>query len=301
MRALIQTGHKYDQDITGFTNALADVGIQCMVWNESKLSAFATFEECKPDIFIGSTSLMTRAASKCLAQYKPKIALFAEDKPEFEVSPDVVMSYGVIDNDLCSNAIKLCINPCVNMSVITNPEQDASLHCEVLYVGGYNSPLRPQINKFILPLAHDYKLRVFGPGAWPIPHALGNVHYPNVKNIMRNADLYVYLSNSDDDLSWNPFVSMSVGTPVLTNNKKLLNLFNNYGILNFAFELGGTMDISTLISASQVNRKEMLEAGRDIVYNHHTNYHYANYVLKHLGIDKKSELMAALAKRVNNE
>lgn len=295
MRALIQTGHKYDQDLTGLTNALADIGVKCMLWNESKMSAFGVFEECKPDFFIGAESLLSRATAKCLEKYKPKIALYVDGESKFEVKPDAIMSYGVISADKYNDSAKLCINPCVNMSVVTNSSLDPYLHCEVLYVGGYNTPLRPLVNTVVLPLAHDYKLRVFGPGAWPIPQALGNVHYPNVKNIMRNADLYVYLSNSDDDLSWNPFVAMSVGTPILTNNKRLANMFNQNGL--FA-HLVRECDISNVLEESKVNREACLKIGRDYIYGNHTNYHYTDFILKHIGIDKTSELMDALAKRI---
>lgn len=301
MKALIQTGHRYDQDMAGFTNALAEVGVECMLWSESKVSAFAAFDECKPDMFVSSTGLMTRALTKCFDKYKPKVALFVDEPCEFEVKPDVVMSYGVIDADKYNDSKKLAVYPCVNMNVVTNPKEDPSLKCEVLYVGGYNTAVRPLINKYVVPLAQDFKLRIYGPGNWIVPNALGTIYYGNVKNAMLNADSFIYLSNSDDDLSWNPFVAMSVGTPVFTNNKKILELFNSAEKdLDFAFEIGKS-DISEVIRTCRDSKLEMFMKGRFFVYENYTNYHYADFILKHLGYDYTTKLLDSLRKRVNNE
>lgn len=297
MNAIIQTGHRFDQDMTGVANAFVDAGIRCMMWSEANRSAFSVFEEVKPDIFIGATSLLTRALRKCLEAHKPKTAMFVDEENEAKDIPEQVsllMSYNILQGETSPNIPRLKLWPCVNINVSLGHKEDDSMKSEILYVGGFNGPTKPLINKYIIPLAQDYKLRIFGTGGWTLPNCLGILSYANMKNAMFNTKLYAYLTGQEDDLSWGPFQAMMAGVPTITNNKNIIKLFSNYHP-NLVYEFGHD-DISEILA----NKEDLAAIGFEAVTKNHTNYHCAFNLLKGLGIDEGERLFKALDKRIQN-
>lgn len=273
----MQTGHRYEQDISGMANVLVEKGHKCMIWSENSMSAFAAFRECQPDVFIGSTGLLTRAISKCIDQFKPKTALYVDSKEVvLPKNVNLLMAYDVIDAELGPDVLKAKLTPCINMHVSQNPKEDSLLKSEVLFTGNYNSPDRTLINRYVIPLAHDYKLKVFGPGNWPIPNALGRVSLDNMKNVVYNAGVYIYLTSNQNEFSWNPLQAIMYGVPVMTNNEALKKL-------NLPFIYDISDDISNILKNS--NRESQAKAGKDLILNGYTNYDYTSNIFKGLGYE----------------
>jgi hypothetical protein len=292
MRVLIQIGHQAEQDYTALTNALSDIKVQTCVWNERAVPTFEIFESFKPDVFIGASSLVTRSIVKCVEQYKPKTALFL-DKKELAFAPDLIFSNKIIDAEIVPEIPRLKVYPCVNLNVALNAAKDESFDAEIVYIGSYRTE-RELINRYILPLADDYKLRIYGYGAYPIPCALGIIEYSNIKHALYNSIIYIYLTKNEEDYTWNPLLSMMVGTRVVTNNASLLRDFSSDYITDIK-----DCDISELIQIEHPHMKEQRrEKGQAWILGNCTNYHYANSILSNLGIDLDSKLSAALAERI---
>jgi hypothetical protein len=307
MNILVQVGYNADQEMTGVVNALRDAGQDVVTWSEKDIPAFNIFEDIKPGVFIGSAKLASRAIKKCLIKYKPKAAIYVDStKPEdYEnLKPDLLFSEvdKIISDELMPDVRRLSIYPSINMSVSMNPVANTKLNTDVVFVGSYHPTNRHNIHKYIFPLAESKlcSFRIYGHGEWPMPNALGILEYANIKNVMYNAKLYLYLTPNDTDFTWNPLLSVSVGTQVLTNSKKTYEtLGSDYIKLIGDNYLEQVKDL--LVNYNDDSKQARLRLGKDIIYGSYTNYHLAQSIMSSLDINLETKLQNALVKRIKND
>jgi len=195
----------------GWKNALTPCEWQ--PWDRKVKSTFDAFSEFEPDVFIGHSTEIDRALTKCVkARPKMKVVLKAgnfgpinekidpeeypihlADQEEFKKVADFVDAVGsdrvVLFNFYHPKRMEetmgfwreqgiptISQQPAADVTLYYPEDMDVDLHCDVAFVGGYWPYKARQIDPYLLPLCHPvgkYNIKIFGNQPWPVPQYMG--------------------------------------------------------------------------------------------------------------------------------
>src|SRR5206468_5276417 len=128
-------------------------------WEPLAKPAFDVFDEVEPHLFI-RTLPDDRATSKCVAA-RPRMKVVDQFDP----------------------------TPAGDTFLFGPGEPDPNLTCDFAYIGDYRPGKEALLNSYLLPLAAEGSLKVFGSGPWPIPEYLGPVTDETARLIYCSAKL----------------------------------------------------------------------------------------------------------------
>jgi hypothetical protein len=214
--------------------AFKESGHQFKMWNPRTKSAFDTFDENEPDIFIGDVREVTRGVAKCLSEYQVPTALYS---PEFsQLDEDVINSVKQLKSELNRPDLIFSFDtkgldnwhnlgfhtqhiPAAADPLLFKHEQGrAGWGADIAYVGNYNE----KAARFLLPLCHEnkYRLCIFGDDGWPVINNVGQPESKTLPRIYNNTLSCLSFDKNDDS----PFNAALCGAVCLTNYDNMLGL-----------------------------------------------------------------------------
>jgi hypothetical protein len=217
-----QSAHYWQR--LGLARAFSSVGNEVVMWDTSKKSAYDSFDEFEPDLFIGQTYNVTPALIKCIKQ-RPliKVALKASDygylnsktdpnspivrvteeerklvdELRFEIFDNLVLFIhyhpdylNYTHNGWAAEGYR--IEASMNAADLFdyyNGEVREEYKCDIGFCGGYWPYKSQTLNKYILPLCSSfkYKVKIFGNGHWPVPQYHGFIQTEDLKYLFKSA------------------------------------------------------------------------------------------------------------------
>lgn len=216
-----------------WVNAFRAYGIDAVMWDCKKVSAFDAFDTFEPDLFLGQSYNLTESLLKCIYE-RPhlKVALRAGDWGDHEDSVDK-SKYNIL---YCSEAEKQILKKlkeetgkpdfvhihykqediskthnnfasigidvkslmmCADTLTYGGSSFDNALSCDMGFVGGYWPYKGIVINDYLFPLLNnvgEYKVKIFGNQPWPVNQYCGLIKDHKVKDLFRSASISPNLS-----------------------------------------------------------------------------------------------------------
>lgn len=216
----------------GWRNALQPCEWQ--PWDRNVKSTFDAFNEFEPEIFIGHSTEIDRALTKCVkARPNLKVVLKAgnfgpineqidiEEYPIHNVTEEEFKQVTDFANEVGNERVFLFnlyhpkrieetmgfwmsaslnvlpIQPAADVTLYYPDEKDMHLACDVAFVGGYWTYKARQIDPYLLPLCHPlgkYNIKIFGNQPWPVPQYMGTCAIDIERALYNSAQVCVNIS-----------------------------------------------------------------------------------------------------------
>jgi hypothetical protein len=238
------TAHYYIRK--GWAQAFTYAGHDTVIWNIKEKPAFEAFRDFEPDILITQTYNLDRAIIKNIEsrphmfvamrtgeyssysdQYKNVYPILNASEEEVSLIRELRSSTGN-PNFLFSHYHQDDINithkkwdvPCVGLMNAANlfdyvkGKEKEEYKTDLCFVGGYWPYKAKTLDRYILPLCKDYKIRIFGNQPWNINKYYGFIPQEEEKHVLKSAKicLNVHEKHSQDlgyDVIERPFKLMS--------------------------------------------------------------------------------------------
>jgi hypothetical protein len=277
----------------GWANILKKNGHEFNFCNINKKPVFDAFDECDPDLFIGTVTDITRGVATCLTEFKIPAILYSPPYLSLEEidiecvqqlrkdcgQPELIFNFA--DNKSLNQSlggwskegfkIKNILRA-ADTTLFNYTKPKPEFEADVAYVGNFT----PHVIPYIFPLCHNtpYSVRIFGTGSWPIVNYLGQVDRKNVHEIYASSKISLSISPPNDiEPDGEVFNIIASGGFCLANNfpEDILKIekFSNKE------ELQNLVDQYTASPAKNQLRQQVLE--------NHTYAHRLQHLLKVLG------------------
>ena len=219
MKIAIASNQDFSSIELGWARAFEYAGHKVALWTPSTKPAFDFFSEVEPDLLYIHTRSLDRATVKniiprpnlrlmlwgshygsfdteidrqahghMLATEQEKVAVETIRKYRQDVNfifAPYTDSWVWATHDRWENLglTPIGLLPAADHFVYSNGVFDASLECDVVFIGKFHQSYAP----LLLPLCREMRCKFFGPDGWPVAQYLGNVHPQSVKNILASA------------------------------------------------------------------------------------------------------------------
>lgn len=257
MRILCQVGRERDRAIyDGWRRVFEAAGHTFTLWEPGK-PAFDAFDESAPNLFV-ETSPRSRGVQRCLDERLVPVVDRRDPQPAFDMflfdRPD-------------------------------SPQYGGSLNCDLAYVGNYRSDKADLLERYVMPLAERFRLKVFGREPWPLNEYLGPVREETLPCIYRSARVCLNVSGQPR-FPERVYQILGVGGVCLSSPTPCPGL----SVLPVAMaEPDGFHDEVRDLLEDERRRRAMSEQGVRMVLGHHTYFHRVAEMLAEVGMFREAE------------
>lgn len=319
---------------TGIARAFSAAGHEVVIWDVNQKPANDAFDEMEPDLFLGQTYNTTRSVAQAI-QERPqmKVIMKAGDwgplgdsipKDEFGVlmasetekdmilrlyeetgKPDYLHIYyhplfvkdthgGWMENGIPVYSHMLA----ADVFDYTNGQEMEEFKSDLAFVGGYWPYKAQNIDKYLIPLCHDYNytVKIFGNGHWPVPQYCGYAPTPLVKHILKSATICPQLHEPHSTVYG---FDMSERTFKLLANKCFC--VSDY-VTGLEYLFGNDDEFLVLTKSPEEfkdrvdyflkypdDRLNIIERGYNKVMSEHTYFHRAADIFKNLNMSYEAD------------
>lgn len=333
MRILISSDgiHAHYYQRMAWANAFSSMGFQVHVWDINKTNPFDMFDLFQPDVFLGQAYNLNKSLVRCIEE-RPhlKVGLRAGDwgsqTKEIDASRFNILTANLKEIKMLEElkrrtgkpdfvhihypewAVKrthnlyknIGINPislmmCADVLEYSEAKFDASLECDLGFVGGYWPYKGQVIDRYLMPLLHPvgkYRAKIFGNQPWPANQYCGLIDDNKVKDLFVSAKICPNLSEPH---------AQEYGIDV---NERIFKILYSGGfcISDSVEGYKTTFGDSVVYAESPEDFKEKIDfylnnpaerigiakRGQDHVKKNHTCFHRVATILKELGVDDLS-------------
>lgn len=317
----------------GIGRAWATIGTPTL-WEINKHNAFDTFDRYQPDIFIGQSYNLRSDLIKVLKENPqirkvirvPDMGPYADEvkrhfpvltasEEEMEltasISPDIVYCHYLWE-DLEKTHSKWIEQGFPLMSLLSaadifdyyNGKEREELKCDIGYIGGRWPYKQNTLDKYLLPLCKNYKVKIFGNSNWGIPQYCGFMKEgmadlfksakicPNIHE--KHSQVYGY------DIVERPFKILSSGGFCISDKVSGLTKVLPQGIIYADSPESFAEKVSYYIDKED-KRNEITQLGTKAVLENHTYFHRVRDILERLGYtDAADSLMNKYEETIKN-
>lgn len=218
------TAHYYIR--LGLQRAFQACGIECHIHDLGSRSMFDVMDTFNPDILMTQTYNVNDEIIKCI-QERPNLRVAMKASDWGTITPEVLSKgfpvlvanekeiarikylkettgqpeffYIHYHPDYISNTHNLwelnvgiptiAMMNAADVYDYTNGQDRVPFRTDLFFIGGYWGYKAKTLDKYILPLAERYKMKIFGNQPWPIPQYCGFVETPYVRDLMKSAKI----------------------------------------------------------------------------------------------------------------
>lgn len=315
---------------SSWVNAFNACGIEATLWDCKTVSAFDAFDSFEPDIFLGQSYNLDSATVKCITE-RPhvKVGLRAGDWGDHEDSvdkskynilycskkekdtlkrlkdetgkPDFVHIHyddeaiKVTHNHFESVGVKpISLMMCADTILYSGAQFDATLECDIGFVGGYWPYKGLVIDKYLLPLLHPvgkYRVKIFGNQPWRVPQYCGLLGDAHIKNLFASAKVSPNLSEPHAqefgiDVNERIFKILYSGGFCISDKVDSYKMFGD-GIV-MAESAEHFRDLVDHYVKNPEKTHDIAARGNKTVRDNHTGFHRVLQILEELGFEGSS-------------
>ncbi len=316
---------------TGLGRTFAAAGHEFMFWVMDSKPAFDIFSEYEPDIYIGRTFEIDRALYKCIAS-RPhmKVILYAsawgdlidkinpQDYPIVRINDNEKRLIAQLKHDTGKpdfvflhsheNWLQATLGGWHSIGVkpvsllnaadtfdYLNGEYTKEFDSDISFVGGYWPYKARNLDRFLLPLCFERKLKVkiFGNQPWPVSQYLGIIDNNCVKDVFASAKVCVNISepHSTDfgfDVIERPYKILASGGFCVSDYVESMDKDIFGDSIVYAHS---PLELKQLINHYVENPEDRLrymQRGQEIVLKEHTYFDRAYKVFIELGLHEQA-------------
>lgn len=218
MNVLVSAGKVPDTQSlsSGWLNAFRSLNHNAIGWFSDKECAFDVFDRVQPEVFWIHSSDLTRETVKAVcANKETKVILFVND---WEAASEQERSFvsTLVKNGTqlaFSTAFKERLFECCEgwksiglQTLSCLPAADTTRYApakisnkdssDISFIGCYESSKEANIVNYVFPLLHDFDLKIYGYGYWPVANYLGSLNKDMFNTIVSNTKVNLSVSHN---------------------------------------------------------------------------------------------------------